>query len=181
MGLALSLRRLDLIEMIFITSRSPASKSLPDGGPERDESLLIYVLTEIIGGTSGNEAWGLGFVDNVRLANGRRMMLPAHIHQLFVLLLKLFKMNSTRDWASITTIWCQHQDSTDCGKELVELVQSNKPDSIIEAYQIAFDIREMASQNFLKRVRNVLNDSGWPIMGTAEAVSLRVSQPVKTA
>lgn len=64
MGLALSLRRLDLIEMIFVSSRA-ASASQSDK-PVHDESLLRYVLGEVVSGTSGNEGWGEDFLHSVR-------------------------------------------------------------------------------------------------------------------
>lgn len=54
MGLALSLRRLDLIEMLYLSSRGPASSSKTTR-PVHDESLLRYVLNEIVSGASGND------------------------------------------------------------------------------------------------------------------------------
>lgn len=63
MGLALSLRRLDLVEMIFVSSRGPPHPS--SSKPAHDESLLRYVLSEVVSGTSGNEAWGEEFLHNV--------------------------------------------------------------------------------------------------------------------
>lgn len=68
MGLALSLRRLDLIEMIYLSSRGPSQAS--SSKSERvvhDESLLRYVLAEVVSGTSGNEAWPEDFRANVSL------------------------------------------------------------------------------------------------------------------
>lgn len=56
-GLALSLRRLDLIEATFLASKAPASTSSSATGSEHDESLLRYVLSEAVSGSSGNENW----------------------------------------------------------------------------------------------------------------------------
>ena len=55
MGLALSLRRLDLIEMLFLTSRAPAQGTSKQTRPVHDESLLRYVLNEVISGASGSD------------------------------------------------------------------------------------------------------------------------------
>lgn len=66
--MALSLRRLDLIEMIYLSSRGPSQAS--SSKSERvvhDENLLRYVLAEVVSGTSGNEAWPEDFRANVSL------------------------------------------------------------------------------------------------------------------
>jgi 26S proteasome regulatory subunit N2 len=55
MGLALSLRRLDLIEMIFLTSRAPQQGTSKQTRPVHDEGLLRYVLNEVISGASGSD------------------------------------------------------------------------------------------------------------------------------
>jgi 26S proteasome regulatory subunit N2 len=70
MGLALSLRRLDLIEMIFLTSRaSPQASSStgPSKNVAHDEGLLRYVLAEVVSGTSGNENWPPEFRERVSI------------------------------------------------------------------------------------------------------------------
>lgn len=55
MGLALSLRRLDLIEMLFLSSRAPQQGTSKSTRPAHDEGLLRYVLTEVISGASGSD------------------------------------------------------------------------------------------------------------------------------
>lgn len=52
-GLALSLRRLDDIEMIYVSSRAPGASS--SSHVIHDESLLRYILSEVVSGASGNE------------------------------------------------------------------------------------------------------------------------------
>lgn len=67
MGLALSLRRLDLIEMLYLSSRGPASSSKTTR-PVHDESLLRYVLNEIVSGASGNDNLPAEFRQSVSAA-----------------------------------------------------------------------------------------------------------------
>ena len=55
MGLALSLRRLDLIEMIYRASRSPSKTASSSKRPLHDESLIRYVLHEVLSGYGGHE------------------------------------------------------------------------------------------------------------------------------
>jgi 26S proteasome regulatory subunit N2 len=66
-GLALSLRRLDLIEMIFLSSRASQASTSTDISKNvaHDESLLRYVLAEVVSGTSGNENWPPEFRERV--------------------------------------------------------------------------------------------------------------------
>ena len=141
MGLALSLRRLDLIEMIFLSSRAPSSTSSSSAPqPAHDESLLRYVLNEVVSGTSGNE-----------------LLAAQWRSQLFQLLLRLFGKNPSPDYNSITTLWVQSEAFEACGDELIKLLKSEKT---IEAYQIAFDVAEVASQGFIEGVRRRLEDNG---------------------
>lgn len=62
-GLALALRRLDLIEMIYLSSRSGSNVAGTGKRPTHDETLLRYVLVEITGGAGGND----GFSNHVRV------------------------------------------------------------------------------------------------------------------
>ncbi|WVR08800.1 hypothetical protein IAU60_005858 [Kwoniella sp. DSM 27419] len=145
MGLALSLRRLDLVEMIYLTSRAPPLASTSAAGaksagsrPAHDEGLLRYVLAEVVSGASGNDSWTEEF---------RR--------SLFNLLLRLFHLNPSPDWNSITTIWAQNSDVDASGDALVKLlIEENH----LDAYQIAFDLNEVAPQAFINGIRNKLAD-----------------------
>ncbi|WWC64974.1 uncharacterized protein I303_107588 [Kwoniella dejecticola CBS 10117] len=143
MGLALSLRRLDLVEMIYLTSRASSQPSTSTQGssrPTHDESLLRYVLSEVVSGASGNESWSGEFR-----------------HNLFNLLLRLFHFNPNPDWNSITTIWAQNFDTLACGEALVKLINEGNH---LDAYQIAFDLSEVASQAFIDGVRAKLTEKG---------------------
>ncbi|WWC92551.1 uncharacterized protein L201_007510 [Kwoniella dendrophila CBS 6074] len=147
MGLALSLRRLDLVEMIYLTSRATSQPSTSAQGaksqssrPTHDESLLKYVLSEVVSGATGNESWTEEFRTN-----------------LFNLLLRLFHFNPNPDWNSITTIWAQNSDVDACGEALVKLINEEKQ---LDAYQIAFDLGEVAPQAFIEGVRTKLSEKG---------------------
>ncbi|OCF35997.1 26S proteasome regulatory subunit N2 [Kwoniella heveanensis BCC8398] len=143
MGLALSLRRLDLVEMIYLTSRAPPHASTSAAGaksqgsrPQHDESLLRYVLSEVVSGASGNESWSEEFRSN-----------------LFNLLLRLFHLNPSPDWNSITTIWAQNSDVDGAGDALVKLFGQ---EDHLDVYQIAFDLNEVAPQAFINGIRKKL-------------------------
>ncbi|ORY27990.1 endopeptidase [Naematelia encephala] len=137
-GLALSLHRLDLIEMIFRSSTAPAGPSSKTSGSEHDESLLRYILAEVVSGAGGNETWTHEF----RL-------------DLFSKLLALFLINPHPDWNSITAIWVQKNDYPACGEALIKLLEEKE---YLEAYQIGFDLSEVATQGFVESVRNILTE-----------------------
>jgi hypothetical protein len=61
-GLTLSLRRLDLLEKVYLQSKKAGS---PGVASEPDEELLRYVLLETTAGASGNERWGVEFREDV--------------------------------------------------------------------------------------------------------------------
>ncbi|WWD07181.1 hypothetical protein V865_005278 [Kwoniella europaea PYCC6329] len=146
MGLALSLRRLDLVEMIYLTSRAnsssqPSTSTKPQSSrPTHDESLLRYVLSEVVSGATGNEGWSEEFRSN-----------------LFNLLLRLFHHNPQPDWNSITTIWAQNSDVESCGEALIKLINEQNH---LDAYQIAFDLNEVAPQAFIDGTRSKLAEKG---------------------
>lgn len=75
------------------------------------------------------------------------------LQQVFELLLRLYNRNPEPDWTSITTIWVQHDDYTSCANALAKLLREQ---SILDAYQIAFDLNEMAAQSFVEGVRKKL-------------------------
>lgn len=152
-GLALSLRRLNLIEAIYESSRAPAessaSGSKSTSGTVHDESLLRYILAETIAGTAGSDSWPDSF---------RRELLS--------LLLKLFRSNTPSDYNAITQLWVQLDDAADCAQGIISLLADGSARGRVEAYQIAFDVTEMAPQSFLERLRSAIAESGWGPEGT---------------
>ncbi|WVQ77147.1 hypothetical protein IAR50_006830 [Cryptococcus sp. DSM 104548] len=153
MGLALSLRRLDLIEMIYVSSRaSSQSSSSKSERVVHDESLLKYVLAEVVSGASGNEAWTEEFRDG-----------------LFNLLRRLFQLNPNPDYTAITTVWAQNSDVDPTVETLVKLLET---DDHLTAYQIAFDLIEVASQAFIDEVREKVTETKWaaPVDGDGDDV-----------
>jgi 26S proteasome regulatory subunit N2 len=126
-GLALALRRLDLIEMIYLSSRALASTSTTGKRPTHDETLLRYVLSEVTGGSGGSD----GLTREVR-------------GSLLKLLVRLFLLSPEPDYASITAIYLQLEDAKSLGSALAYI------DDPAEAYQVAFDIAEAGTVGFRK-------------------------------
>ena len=60
--MTLSLRRLDLLEQVYLQSRKTGSSGVAS---EPDEELLRYVLLETTAGASGNERWSVEFREDV--------------------------------------------------------------------------------------------------------------------
>ena len=170
MGLALSLRRLDLIEMIFLSSRAPQQGTSKQTRPVHDEGLLRYVLNEVISGASGSDTITPEFRKDVSAPLSPP---PTHSYfpacnrlltfQFFSLLLSLFHLNTTPDWQSIATIWVQSGEAEKCAEQLIKLLTEDP----IEAYQIGFDVVEMAPQVFVFEVRSQLEKAG---LGSEEDV-----------
>ncbi|WVQ86283.1 hypothetical protein IAT38_008451 [Cryptococcus sp. DSM 104549] len=160
MGLALSLRRLDLVEMIYVSSRAPASSSSKPAHVVHDESLLRYVLAEVVSGASGNDAWSEEFRE-----------------QLFNLLRRLFHLSVNPDWNSITTVWAQNNDVESCSSSLIKLLESGET---LVAYQIAFDLLEVASQGFVDDVREKLGEGNWGPPTDDEEKKAEANDPRKT-
>nr|XP_019001495.1 26S proteasome regulatory subunit N2 [Kwoniella mangroviensis CBS 8507]OCF64956.1 26S proteasome regulatory subunit N2 [Kwoniella mangroviensis CBS 8507] len=124
MGLALSLRRLDLVEMIYLTSRAnSSSQPSTSSKPQELKNVLNFTL----------------------------------LNQLFNLLLRLFHHNPQPDWNSITTIWAQNSDVESCGESLIKLINEQNH---LDAYQIAFDLNEVAPQAFIDGTRSKLAEKG---------------------
>ncbi|WOO82563.1 26S proteasome non-ATPase regulatory subunit 1 A [Vanrija pseudolonga] len=156
-GLALSLRRLNLIEAIYLQSTAPSEASSSKAverksadGILHDEGLLRYILAETIGGAGGSDAWPDSF---------RR--------DLLALLLKLFQRTTPSDYNSITQIWVQLGDAAAAGAGIVDLMNKGGDRGRLEAYQIAFDVTDMAPQSFLETLRTKVAESGWGPDGTS--------------
>jgi hypothetical protein len=69
-GLTLSLRRLDLLEQVYLQSKKSSSSR---GSTDLDEDLLRYVLSETTAGASGNERWGVEFREEVSVGSTSRL------------------------------------------------------------------------------------------------------------
>lgn len=149
-GLALSLRHLNLIESIYLASRAPSEGSSRDAerksstGTLHDEGLLRYILSETIAGTAGSDSWPDSF---------RRELLQ--------LLLRLFQLTTPSDYNSIAQLWVQLDDATACAEGMVGLLEGGGSRGQLEAYQIAFDVTEMAPQSFVERLRSTLAEKNW--------------------
>ena len=103
---------------------------------------------------SGNEGWSEDFRKQVR----HRSPHPDHaysLEQLFNLLLRLLSLDPQPDWNSFTTVWIQNSAAESCGNALVKLLQEKK---YLDAYQIGFDLSEVAAQGFVEDVRRKLNE-----------------------
>jgi len=80
------------------------------------------------------------------------------LHQLFALLLRLFNLSPVPDYNAITTLWVQSDSYEPCAESLVKLVKDKQ---YSEAYQIGFDIAEVATQGFVEEVRKKLAEAGF--------------------
>jgi len=162
-GLALSLRRLDLLETFYIASRAPSDPSSSESSKQvlHDESMLRYVLNEAISGTSGNENWPNNFRADVRFISPNRYNAD---NQLFKILLRLFQRSPVPDWSSMTIIWVQSRAAGPTVEALAKLCSAQDH---AQAYQIAFDLYEIAPQGFVTEVRQGLVQSG---LGPDEAL-----------
>lgn len=66
--------------------------------------------------------------------------------------------NSKPDWSSLTVLWVQGDMKEECADALVKMLQSER---LIEVYQIAFDINEIATQQFCMTVAGTIKDEGF--------------------
>ncbi|PKI85993.1 proteasome regulatory particle base subunit [Malassezia vespertilionis] len=129
LGIALETNRLDVIENVFNTTH--------------DVSLLTYVLEVVMSVVAAPEA--------------RK--------QVLLLLVKLFQSQAQTDYFSIAQCYVYLNESvlaSDLFKKLVDRaaehhdLANTEQDALMIAYQIAFDLVESASQEFLKSVQQEL-------------------------
>ncbi|PWN48456.1 putative RPN2-26S proteasome regulatory subunit [Violaceomyces palustris] len=128
LGIALETRRLDIIEEVYSVTR--------------DQALLSYVLEATI-----------GVVPSIELRN-----------KILNLLVKLFQSLPSPDNFSISQCYVYLNEPTLASRLLFELVQkahqpsssslaNTENDPLLVAYQVAFDLAEGATQEFLENVR----------------------------
>jgi len=77
--------------------------------------------------------------------------------QLFKILLRLFQRSPIPDWSSMTIIWVQSRAARPTVEALAKLCAAKDH---AQAYQIAFDLYEIAPQGFVTEVRQGLVQSG---------------------
>ncbi|SCV74944.1 BQ2448_7973 [Microbotryum intermedium] len=148
LGIALSSHRLDVIERIFAQTKNA----------ELLEWILQIVVREgVISGSS-----------------------RAYKTQVLNLLLRLFNSLPSPDYFSVTQCFVYLNDPSLASDLLSSLLclSSTSPtepseEAILTAYQIAFDLAETATQEFLETVRNSLTTP----TATAEAASIEASAP----
>ena len=85
------------------------------------------------------------------------MRLLPHLTQLFDLLQRLFELNPEPDWNSLTTIWIQSENYEACADAMTQLYISG---DMAEVYQMAFDVAEVATQNFVEDMKKRISDQG---------------------
>lgn len=66
--------------------------------------------------------------------------------------------NSKPDWSSLTVLWVQGDMKEQCGDALCTLFKAER---LAEVYQIAFDINEIATQQFCMMVAGRIMDAGF--------------------
>jgi hypothetical protein len=79
------------------------------------------------------------------------------MRQLFKILLRLFQRSPVPDWSSMTIIWVQSRAAGPTVEALGKLCAAKDH---AQAYQIAFDLYEIAPQGFVTEVRQGLVSSG---------------------
>ncbi|KAM0786612.1 hypothetical protein ACM66B_002066 [Microbotryomycetes sp. NB124-2] len=133
-GIALSAHRLDVVERVFAATK--------------DASLLEWVLQIVVReGVIGGST-------------------RAYKNEVLSLLVKLFKALPSPDYFSVSQCFVYLNDATLASELLTQLLQlasapgekasSPADDDVLTAYQIAFDLVETATQEFLETVRNNL-------------------------
>ncbi|KAK4049515.1 proteasome regulatory particle base subunit [Microbotryomycetes sp. JL201] len=143
-GIALSSHRLDVLERVFLATK--------------DASLLEWVLQIVVReGVIGGST-------------------RAYKNEVLSLLVKLFKALPSPDYFSVSQCFVYLNDAALASELLTQLLQLTPGDSetapsddnVLTAYQIAFDLVETATQEFLESVRNNLQAIDLTIDGAKE-------------
>ncbi|BGP50648.1 proteasome regulatory particle base subunit [Rhodotorula kratochvilovae] len=155
LGVALSSRRLDVVQRIFDQTK--------------DASLLEWILNIVV-----REGIAVG---------GQSKGYKSEILQL---LIKLFEALPTPDYFSITQCFVYLNDPSLASALLSSLLKLDAPtespadDAVLTAYQIAFDLAETATQEFLNFVRTALAAPAPPAAAEGD-VPAEVEQPKEGA
>ncbi|GAA5975568.1 hypothetical protein JCM5350_002652 [Sporobolomyces pararoseus] len=134
LGIAIAAHRLDVVERIFSATK--------------DTSLLEWILQIVVR-------------EGVAVANSSR----SYKNEILNLLIKLFSSVPSRDYFAITQCFVYLNDPSLASSLLSELLnlsssdKSTEPEEekVLTAYQIAFDLAETATQEFLQVVRSSLS------------------------
>ncbi|GAA5903367.1 proteasome regulatory particle base subunit RPN2 [Sporobolomyces salmoneus] len=136
LGIAIAAHRLDVIERIFSATK--------------DTSLLEWILQIVVR-------------EGVAVASSSR----SYKNEVLNLLIKLFSSVPSRDYFAITQCFVYLNDPSLASSLLSELLnlsssvsdKSSEPEEekVLTAYQIAFDLAETATQEFLQVVRSSLS------------------------
>lgn len=66
--------------------------------------------------------------------------------------------NQKPDWSSLTVLWVQGDMKNECAQALCKLYEQKR---LVEVYQIAFDINEIATQQFCMTVASSIQQAGY--------------------
>ncbi|GAA5845488.1 hypothetical protein JCM5353_000043 [Sporobolomyces roseus] len=141
LGIAVAAHRLDVVERIFSTTK--------------DTSLLDWILQIVVR-------------EGVIVASSSR----SYKNEVLNLLIKLFSSVPSRDYFAITQCFVYLNDPSLASSLISELLnlsssstdKSAEPEEekVLTAYQIAFDLAETATQEFLQVVRSSLSPAAAP-------------------
>ncbi|GAA5876527.1 hypothetical protein JCM16303_003569 [Sporobolomyces ruberrimus] len=149
LGIAVAAHRLDVVERIFSSTK--------------DTSLLDWILQLVVR-------------ENVIVASSSR----SYKNEVLNLLIKLFSSVPLRDYFAITQCFVYLNDPSLASSLLSDLLnlsssseKSVEPEEekVLTAYQIAFDLAETATQEFLQVVRTSLSPASAPIETESETTA----------
>lgn len=111
------------------------------------ESKRLDVIEDVI--SKGNPHELLAFVVEVSMTLVQNLQFR---NQVLRLLVKLYNNLEEPDYVSVSQCLVHLNDPASCATMLKDLVSKNTDESLLMAYQIAFDLEESANQDFLLRI-----------------------------
>lgn len=111
------------------------------------ESKRLDVIEDVI--SKGNPHELLSFVVEVSMTLVQNLQFR---NQVLRLLVKLYNNLEEPDHVSVSQCLVHLNDPASCAVMLKDLVSKNTDDSLLMAYQIAFDLEESATQDFLLKI-----------------------------